>query len=311
MRKRGSGGFTVLEITIAVAVASSLMLAGTAAGKSALRETRLRKAQAEVAAIDSALHRYILKRGRLPVDLDGDGVAVESEIISQLTQWNFLPRPLPDASGLVIDPWDTPYVVVFARDYVKRAADVLCDASGRPYNDYRNGFQVYSRILEDDTYTAGFDYLSNVPTTVAYPGVPEADDVVVEPVDPVLVDPVIEEPEIPSEPTVPPADGHGHRGSCGRRLGCSSCLVTIALMRQAETSVHNADVYIDAALDHAGRRSVTAAFYASKSIRYVGAAAALVARAAEYDSTYDADAAAYAQKVTEYCGRARACGALR
>jgi prepilin-type N-terminal cleavage/methylation domain-containing protein len=321
MRKRGLAGFTLLEISVALAIASSALLTVTAAGKSAMRESRIRKAHAEVTAIDAALNRYMLKRGRLPVDLDGDGVAIESEILSQLVQWSFLPRPVPAASGLVLDPWETPYVIVLSRDYVKRAADVLCDASGRPYNDGPNSFQVYSRVLEEDTYTANFGFFSNVSAGAAYPGVPDPDVIDDEPVEPTVddepetpaepADPV--EPTDPTEPTVPPTqqgNGHGHHG-CGCKSSC--LLITIALMRQADTSARNADVYINAAIRHSekscGKSSVTASFYATRSVIYVGAAAMLAARAAQYDPCYASQADGYASRLIEYRGRAAACGA--
>jgi len=161
MSGKGKRAFTLLEVTVALSVGSILACMAVAGFKHCRSSMTAGRVAAEVTAIDDALERYLGKRGRLPADADGDGVVSEAEIAAELREWGCLANLKTDGE-CVVDPWGVPYVIVLACDYDVRGDDVLVDAAGDPFNDFVNGYQVYSTALLGTDYENDFARLSNI-----------------------------------------------------------------------------------------------------------------------------------------------------
>jgi hypothetical protein len=125
------------EVVVTVGVLSVVGGFTAVAGVNAKRSAEIEAAKAGVIAIEDAVERYVMKRGRLPHDLDGDGIASTEEVFCQLAQWDCLASDFKRH-----DPWGGEYTVVLYRDYaVCESTRLLAD--GRPANDFSNGTQIF------------------------------------------------------------------------------------------------------------------------------------------------------------------------
>jgi len=260
MSGKGKRAFTLLEVTVALSVSSILACMAVAGFKHCRSSMTAGRVAAEVTAIDDALERYLGKRGRLPADADGDGVVSEAEIAAELREWGYLANLKTDGE-YVVDPWGVPYVIVLACDYDVRADDVLVDAAGDPFNDFVNGYQVYSTALLGTDYENDFAHLSNVAAA--------------------------EETQVATaaETALPPLTEED----------------IAMLAAQADKAAVEADKYYAKAVDYYSKGNLDKAIdNATLASDYATGAMNLANLAAAYDSQYQDKAAAYTAKAGDY-----------
>src|SRR5947208_16341949 len=106
MRRRGSAGFTLIEIMVVVFILGLLvtLVAPRIIGRT--DEARRTKAAADVKGIEEALHLYKLDNGFYPTTDQGlQALVTKPESGNVPRRWN------PDGylESLPIDPWGNPY----------------------------------------------------------------------------------------------------------------------------------------------------------------------------------------------------------
>ncbi len=125
--KSDRGGFTLIELMVVLAMMAILMASLTAAVRTAMRESRISKATAEVREITHAILAYenAEQTHRIPTMNRMDATEQSLSFIlgkGNDSDGNKLPvfyEAAVDESGRILDPWGTPYRVTVKESDVR------------------------------------------------------------------------------------------------------------------------------------------------------------------------------------------------
>ena len=147
MGRSGKGGFTSIEVTVTIAIMAAVSVMLTPARDTRRPRPRWTGPKRRYSPWRIAFRATSPSAARCPAIPMATASSASPRSSRSWPSGAFSATLKPNTSCNVIDPWDNAYVIVLSRDYAARAADVLSDTLGRPYNDLPDGFQVYSREL--------------------------------------------------------------------------------------------------------------------------------------------------------------------
>jgi general secretion pathway protein G len=122
-------GFTLVELLVVITIMGIIAALLVVAATGARRKVDQDVAKAGIQFITSKIEAYRTKRGELPPDTNADGVTAEMEIYATLAEWGFGVPPEKQ-----VDPWGSPYIIVFQRDYVPNIQDFPIVTGGAHYS---------------------------------------------------------------------------------------------------------------------------------------------------------------------------------
>ena len=176
-------GFTLIELLAVIVIMSIIAGLVIYAAAGARKKAQIDAAKAGIARIAMRIDQYRAKRGALPED--PAGLTDEDFVFEKLNAWGFNVSPREQ-----LDPWDSPFIIVFRTDYEKNDAsgsnffaltgkmaemydsvstykDVYSDDDpNKPYLDQQGSYQIISAgpdgfISRNNLDAVNVDNLSN------------------------------------------------------------------------------------------------------------------------------------------------------